>query len=82
MIRIDIADAKVRLSRLLARVERGERFLVCRRNEPVAELRPVPVRRTVPRPVGVDRGLSVPDSFFDPLPDEVLDAFQGRVPRR
>ena len=27
------------------------------------------------RPVGIDRGLTIPLSFFDPLPDDLLDAF-------
>ena len=30
------------------------------------------------RPVGIDRGMTIPDSFFDPLPDDLLDAFEGR----
>lgn len=27
------------------------------------------------RPVGIDRGLTIPLSFFDPLPDDLLNAF-------
>lgn len=27
------------------------------------------------RPVGIDRGLTIPLRFFDPLPDDLLDAF-------
>ena len=31
-----------------------------------------------PRPVGLARGvLSVPAAFFEPLPDEVVDGFEG-----
>jgi hypothetical protein len=26
----------------------------------------------------MDRGMTIPDSFFDPLPDDQLDAFEGR----
>ena len=29
------------------------------------------------RPVGIDRGLTIPLSFFDPLPDDLLNAFCG-----
>jgi hypothetical protein len=53
--------------------------VVCRRNLPVAELRPRSVRPKAPRRVGVLRGrIKVPKSFFDPLPDELLDAFEGK----
>jgi hypothetical protein len=32
-----------------------------------------------PRPFGWLKGqVEVPDSFFDPLPDELLDLFEGR----
>lgn len=38
---IDIHDAGTRLSRLLARVERGERIVITRAGRPVAQLLPV-----------------------------------------
>ncbi len=77
MIKINIHEAKTHLSRYLARLEKGERIVLCRRNVPVAELRPLPPVVTEPRPVGVAEDLSVPPSFFDPLPDDLLDAFAG-----
>ncbi len=77
MIKINIHEAKTHLSRYLARLEEGERIVLCRRNVPVAELRPLPPRVTESRPVGVVEDLSVPASFFDPLPDDLLDAFGG-----
>ena len=30
---------------------------------------------TKERPVGIDRGMKVPDSFLEPLPNDVLRAF-------
>ena len=65
-------------SRYLESVESGETVLVCRRNVPIAELRPVPKRPAQSRPVGIDRGMVIPASFFEPLPDKLLDAFEGR----
>jgi len=38
---VNIAAAKTHLSRLIARVERGERVVIARAGSPVAELRPV-----------------------------------------
>jgi prevent-host-death family protein len=79
MITINVHEAKAHLSEYLARVEAGERVLICRRNTPVAELRPVSPRRTQRRPIGLAKGtISILPSFFEPLPDEVIAAFEGR----
>lgn len=78
MIRVNIADAKANLSRHLERVENGETIVICRRNVPIAEIRPVAKMLAKARPVGIDRGMQVPASFFAPLPDALLDAFEGR----
>ena len=64
------------------RVIRGETIIVCRRNLPIAELRPIARPRTEPRPIGIDRGLTVPDSFFEPLPLDLLKAFEGKLEPR
>jgi antitoxin (DNA-binding transcriptional repressor) of toxin-antitoxin stability system len=77
MIRLNVADAKTQLSRNLARVEQGETIILCRRNVPIAEIRPLPRALSEPRPVGIDRGMTVPESFFEPLPDDLLRAFEG-----
>ena len=78
MKQVNIAEAKTHLSRYLSLVEKGETVVLCRRNVPVAEIRPLPARPRRPRPVGIDKGrYTVPDSFFEPLPDEILDAFEG-----
>ena len=76
MIRIDITEARAPLSEYLDRVEKGEVVTLCRCNVPIAEIRPLPRPQREERPVGIDRGMIVPASFFDPLPDELLDAFK------
>jgi len=78
MVTVNIHEAKTHLSKYLEMIEQGERVVICRRNAPVAELKRVPARRTEPRPIGLAEGkVRVPDSFFDPLPDELLAAFSG-----
>jgi len=77
MIRVNIADAKTHLSRYVERVAEGETIVLCRRNVPIAEIRPLPKPPSGLRPVGIDRGMSIPASFFEPLPQDLLDAFQG-----
>lgn len=76
MIRINIHEAKTHLSRYLERLRHGEVIILCKRNVPIAEIRPTPAARTRQRPVGLAKGeLEIPDSFFAPLPDSVLAEF-------
>jgi antitoxin (DNA-binding transcriptional repressor) of toxin-antitoxin stability system len=78
MIRINIHEAKIHLSRYLAKLAKEEVIVLCKRNVPIAEIRPLPTKRTKKRPVGLARGqFEVPDSFFEPLPDETVRGFEG-----
>lgn len=62
----------------LDRVEAGERLVVARDGRPIAELRPIPSLRLTPRPFGLALGaFVVPDDFDTPLPDDILQAFEG-----
>ena len=79
VIRINIAEAKVRLSAYVDQAQQGRKIIICRRNVPVAELRPIVQAKPVRRPVGIDRGMKIPDSFFEPLPSELIDAFGGKA---
>lgn len=79
MILVNTHEAKAHLSEYLDRVSKGETVIICKRNVPVAELRPVEARRVAPRPIGMARGeFEVPASFDEPLPDSLLDAFEGK----
>ena len=83
MLSINIYEAKAKLSEYLAAVEAGETVQICRRNVPVAEIVPLRQPRKVPRPVGLgpyEEGYEIPESFFEPLPDELLKAFNGELP--
>jgi antitoxin (DNA-binding transcriptional repressor) of toxin-antitoxin stability system len=73
---VNIYEAKAKLSEYLDAVASGERVLICKRNQPVAELRAVPGIRAERRPVGKALGrVQVPPSFFEPLPDELVASF-------
>ena len=79
MKQINIHDAKTNLSRYLAELEPGESLVLCKRNQPLAELRLLRQKGARKPRIGVAKGeFEVPDSFFDPLPDEILDAFSGK----
>lgn len=78
MKQINVHEAKARLSEILVAVEEGESVVICRRNHPIAELRPLPKKPTQPRPIGLARDeFEIPAGFFDPLPDDLLDLFEG-----
>ena len=78
MIKLNVHEAKTHLSRYLARIEAGETVVLCRRNHPIAEIRRLPRVDSGPRPFGLARGtFSVPQSFFEPLPDDVIEGFEG-----
>lgn len=78
MLYLNIHEAKTHLSQYLQQILAGERVLLCKRNVPVAEIRALPQRLTALRPIGLAKGeFSVPASFFESLPDDVLNAFEG-----
>jgi len=62
----NIAAAKARLSAYLKRVESGETVILARRNQPVAELRPVRRMRRTRRPFFVPKLASVLGSSTNP----------------
>jgi len=77
MIVININEAKAKLSEYLDAVANGEQVVICKRNRPVAELRAVAQKRAEPRPIGGTKGIVIPPSFFDPMPDDFLDGFES-----
>jgi antitoxin (DNA-binding transcriptional repressor) of toxin-antitoxin stability system len=78
MIKLNIHEAKTHLSRYLDRLAKGETITLCKRNVPIAEIRPLPSDRKSPRPIGLAKGkFKVTPEFFAPLPDETLASFHG-----
>lgn len=73
-------EAKTHLSKHVANLKPGDRIILCRRNREVAEIRPIVESSDEPRSIGLGEGRSeIPDSFFEPLPDELLDRFEGKT---
>lgn len=78
MLKLNIHEAKTHLSRYLAKLKNGETIILCKRNQPIAEIRPLPAHQVRSRPLGLAKGLlTIPPDFFAPLPDEVLETFEG-----
>ena len=75
---INIHAAKTQLSRLVDAAAAGEEIIIAKSGKPVARLGPLSGPR-LKRTLGVLAGrLRVPEDFDSDLPDEVLDAFEGR----
>ena len=73
-VKVNIYQAKAKLSKLVEDATEGKDVIIARAGRPVARL--VPFRRRVK--LGLLSGrLSVPDDFDDPLPEEVLESFEG-----
>ena len=79
---VNIHEAKTQLSRLIERVCAGEEIIIARGGKPVARLAPLEQRR--PRRLGLLKGkIWVAKDFNAPLPDDLLDLFEGKgEPRR
>ncbi|MDP3001359.1 MAG: type II toxin-antitoxin system prevent-host-death family antitoxin [Bryobacterales bacterium] len=79
MIKVNIQEAKTHLSRYLDQVENGDVVVVCRHNQPVAELRAIQTAPAdPPRVAGLLKGRVdwEPDAFA-PLTDEELAEFDS-----
>jgi len=76
-MRVNIHEAKTRLSELLNRVESGEGSTIARAGTPIARL--VPIRdKTAERVAGTAKGKVVIEKNFDePLPESILGEYEG-----
>lgn len=78
MAQVDVERAKAELPSLLDRAQAGEEIFIARDGRSVARLVPC-AGPEGKRKFGSMKGqLVVPDSFFDPLPDDELDLWEGK----
>jgi antitoxin (DNA-binding transcriptional repressor) of toxin-antitoxin stability system len=62
----------------LNQVEAGKSFIIMQADKPIAELKPIQNHHKQQRPFGLCAGeFSVPDDFDAPLPEDILNAFEG-----
>jgi len=77
MKQVNVHQAKTQLSKLLRRVAAGEEITIANRGEPVARLVPV-YAGSRKRALGAyGDTIRIADDFDGPLPDDILDAFEG-----
>ena len=78
MVMVDTDEAKVRLSTLLDRVAVGEDVVIGRGGKPVARLVGIGRPRGLRPPGSLAGHIRIADDFDAPLPDDLLDLFQGK----
>ena len=77
---IGMHEAKSTLSQLVQRAAAGEIILIGPHGQAQAKLVAVDAPTRVKRRLGLLKGkLNVPDNFDAPLPDDVLDSFEGNT---
>ena len=79
---INIYDAKTQLSKLVDKASKGESFIIAKAGTPMAKLVPLsegaePKKKKFK--FGTMKGkITILPGFDDPLPDWLLDAFEGK----
>jgi prevent-host-death family protein len=74
-MRVNMHQAKSDLSKLVVQAHAGEEVIITRSGKPVARLIPFRQKRVPGSAKGLIR---VSPEFYEPLPDDILDAFEGR----
>ncbi|WDN87634.1 hypothetical protein BuS5_00602 [Desulfosarcina sp. BuS5] len=81
MISLNINEIKTHFPSFLAKVSNGETVIVCKRNVPIAEIKPIAALPNKKRPIGLAGeeypDFKISDAFFDPLPDDIVAVFNG-----
>ena len=77
---VNIHAAKTHFSRLVDQAAAGEEITIAKGGKPVARLVPLPAHQTqARRRLGALAGIArVLEDFDAPLPDAIMDAFEGR----
>ncbi|MDZ4263213.1 MAG: type II toxin-antitoxin system Phd/YefM family antitoxin [Pseudomonadota bacterium] len=74
---VNIHDAKTQFSKLIEAVSQGERVIIAKAGKPVAELIAIESAPPPRKPGSLKGKIKIADDFDSPLPNEILDAFEG-----
>jgi len=79
MVQASVDEVGQDLLAYLLRVEAGETVVIVKAGKPMAELKPITSTSKPVRPFGLCAGeFIVPDGFDDPLPENIIQEFEGR----
>jgi antitoxin (DNA-binding transcriptional repressor) of toxin-antitoxin stability system len=78
IVQVSVEEIERDLLAYLHLVENGETLVILKMGKPVAELRPIFSSPMKLRPFGLCAGeFTVPEDFDDPLPEEIIQEFEG-----
>ena len=73
---VNVHQAKTHLSRLLARIQEGEEFIIAKNGKPIARLLPAIEAKNKRVPGSAQGKLQIAADFNAPLPDDMLEDFE------
>lgn len=79
-MQVNIYEAKTRLSELVEQASRGETIVIAKAGTPLAKLVPLDARPKSTIKFGTMKGeFKESDDFDAPLPDDLLELFEGKA---
>ena len=75
---VNIYEAKTNLSRLVELAAAGEEIVIAKAGKPLARLSPLRDGKGPRKPGGLAGKFRVSKDFDAPLPDDLLDTFEGK----
>ena len=79
VVQVNVDDIQHDLLTYLQLVEDGQTLVIVKTGKPIAEIKPVLSNPKKLRPFGLCAGeFTVPDDFDDPLPEHILQEFEGK----
>lgn len=75
---VNIHEAKTHLSKLLEEVSKGKDVVIAKSGKPMAKLTGLTLDKPIRKPGFLKGKIKIFDNFDAPLPDELLEAFEGK----
>ncbi|MGA8146716.1 MAG: type II toxin-antitoxin system Phd/YefM family antitoxin [Gallionellaceae bacterium] len=75
----NIHEAKTHLSRLVEEVSKGQEIIIAKSGKPMAKLTGIKPARPLRQPGFLKGKIKIADDFDAPLPEDLLDAFEGKA---
>jgi prevent-host-death family protein len=77
MKKLNLHEVKAQLSKYIELVEAGETVIICKRNVPVAEIRPIPRKQKKTPELGWAEGAFTVPADFNEASEEELAQWEG-----
>jgi len=75
---VNIHQAKTNFSRLVDAAIQGEEIIIAKAGKPAARLVPIEPVKPMRRPGALKGKIKIASDFDHPLPDDMLDQFEGK----